>query len=631
MPNNNNNISGKKSRFQHLKVLLSYFILLIFVSSLWSCRSHKQGISLSSASPVPPPSTGSLAKNAMVVSAHPLASKAGLEVLQRGGNAVDAAIAVHFVLAVAFPVAGNIGGGGFAVYKPINGQPATLDFREKAPAAASRNMFLDAQGQPVAQLSLYSHLASGVPGSVAGMWALHQQYGSMPWSELLRPAINMAANGVPFLSATIPNELNNLASEITKYNTQPNAFLQPPNGVKWLPTDTLRQPDLAQTLLRIQQQGANGFYQGKTAQLIANEMQRRGGLITLSELGNYQPQWRKPLVGNYKDLQLITMPPPSSGGVALLQLLTLLERNLPPFLPAKHSKNQVHDPQIMHLIAEAERLVYADRSKYLGDPDFYPVPVDGLLNPDYLSQRWALFHPDKATLSHQILPGNPGDTTSTDNRFHPEKGTKKLQNTNLPKTPTESEETTHFSIVDKFGNAIAITTTLNDSYGSRVVVGGAGFLLNNEMDDFSLKPGVPNMYGLVGGEANAIAPQKRMLSSMTPTIILRNGQLYMVVGSPGGSTIITSVLQTILNVYEFDMTLQTAVNTPRYHHQWRPDTLFYEVNHFADTTLQQLKKMGHNPIPRKPIGRVDAILKRPADGLLEGATDPRGEGAALGF
>jgi gamma-glutamyltranspeptidase/glutathione hydrolase len=529
----------------------------------------------------------------MVVCAYPDAARAGLEILKKGGNAVDAAVAVQFALAVTLPQAGNIGGGGFMVYRSAKGQAATLDFREKAPALAGENMYLDANGNVIPDKSLYTHQAAGVPGSVDGMVQAHQKYGKLPWAVLVQPAINLARNGFK-VTEHLANDLNHSQADFNRLNFgRTNYFAK---TIPWKAGDILVQEDMAKTLTLIRDKGRAGFYEGAVATQIVDEMKAGQGLITQTDLNNYHSVWRKPVIGKYKQFKVITMPPPSSGGIALLQLLHSVE----PYPLSRWGHNQ---DSTVQLLTEAERRVYADRSKYLGDPDFYKVPVDSLLNPAYITGRMKNFSWTHATPSSSIQPGGFAGY--------------------------ESDQTTHYSIVDGQGNAVSITTTLNGSFGNKIFVKGAGFLLNNEMDDFSAKPGVPNMYGLVGGKANSIQPGKRMLSSMTPTILEKNGKLFMVVGTPGGSTIITSVFQTILNVIEFKQDAQQAVTSRRFHHQWLPDEVITEDNALGDTVITNLQQKGYKIISRGNIGRVDAIVIT-AKGLTGGA-DPRGDDTKAGW
>ena len=537
---------------------------------------------------------GPIAQKAMVVSAHPLATKVGIEVLKRGGNAVDAAIAVQFALAVVFPGAGNIGGGGFLLIREKDGKIASIDFREKAPAAARADMFLGETGEVIDKLSTRGHLAAGVPGSVAGMAEAHKRYGTLSWKELLQPAIELALNGFE-LTEKEAADLNSVQEDLKKYNT-----VLPENLMKdeWKKGDIIYYKDLGHTLERIRDNGRDGFYKGKTADDIVAEMQRGNGLITHDDLENYEAVWRDPITGWYKDYKIISMAPPSSGGIALLQLLKSVE----PY----PIKNWGHNTsKTVHLMTEAERRVYADRAQHLGDPDFFKVPLKQLISDQYNDDRMSTFNPEKATPSAEVSAG-------------------------LIQAYTESEETTHFSIVDPFGNAVALTTTINGWYGNTVVVAGSGFFLNNEMDDFSAKPGTPNMFGVIGGEANKIEPGKRMLSSMTPTIVEKDDQLLMIVGTPGGSTIITSVFQVILNVLEHGMSMQEAVNAKRFHSQWLPDLITAEENAFDEATTKSLEVLGHTFRYRRGIGRVDAILVL-KDGRYEGGADPRGDDYAEGF
>lgn len=535
---------------------------------------------------------GVLSDSAMVVCAHPEAAEVGMNILKAGGNAIDAAIAVQFALAVVYPNAGNLGGGGFMLLRLKSGEVNALDFREKAPSASSKDMFINKPtGEVDREIIETSHLASGVPGSVDGMWTAHQKYGTMPWEKLIQPAIDLAQKGFP-LTQMQAEDLNDLQIELKKLNKGKNYFIKS----KWSDGDSLIQMDLANTLINIRDKGREGFYSGEVAEKIEKEMRSHNGIITLDDLKNYHSVWRTPVSGTYKNYKVISMPPPSAGGIALIQLLNMME-NYPLKRWGFQSLNAIH------IMTEAEKRVYADRATWLGDPDFTNVPTQQLTSKKYTSQR--MYNVDTINIipSKDIAAGNFPDY--------------------------ESEETTHFSIVDQYGNAVAITTTLNDSYGSRIVVAGCGFILNNEMDDFSAKPGEPNLYGLIGGEANAIVPNKRMLSNMTPTIILKDNNLFMVIGTPGGSTIITSVFQNILNVFEFDMTMQESINAPRFHHQWVPDEIKLE-NNFDKTTADALTKQGYKIVFRAPMGRVDAILLYD-NKMMEGGADPRGDDVAEGW
>ena len=523
-------------------------------------------------------------RNGAVVSAHPLASKAGIQMLKNGGNAVDAAIATQLALAVVYPGAGNIGGGGFMVARLANGSNITIDFREKAPAGAYRNMYLDANQNVIPGKSENGHLAAGVPGSVAGIFR-YFKYARLPFSKLIEPAINLAENGFA-ITAAEASDLNEHQEDFKKYNSRVPVFVK---NAGWKTGDILIQKDLAKTLRRIRDRGARGFYEGETARLIVEEMHRGKGLITYEDLKNYSAKEREPMLFTYKkDYTIITMPLPSSGGVLLPQMMRMVEdRNL-------HQLG-FETTESVHLMAEVERLAYADRAEYLGDADFFKVPVKALISYPYVKERMKNFNKDSAGKSNVIKAG----------LLH------------------ESEETTHFNTYDKEGNCVSITTTLNDGYGCRTVVAGAGFLLNNEMDDFSAKPGVPNMYGAVGGDANASAPGKRMLSSMPPTIVLFRDKPFLILGTPGGTTITTSVFQTLMDIIEFGMSVSDAVNKPKFHHQWLPDVLEVEKD-FPKPVIEQLETMGYRVQERGAIGRTEVIRISPS-GEVEAVADRRGD------
>lgn len=527
-----------------------------------------------------------LADSGIVVAAHPLAARVGADILRQGGNAADAAVAVQFALAVVYPQAGNIGGGGFLVYRAHTGETAALDFREKAPAAAAETMYVDSLGRVLTQKSRFGALACGVPGSVDGMWETHKKYGRLPWAQLVQPAIDFAEKGFQITRQEADN-LNKERFNFFRHSSIMPAFARMKD---WSEGDWLLQPELGKTLRRIASEGRDGFYKRVVATLIVREIQKEGGLMTLADLENYKSVWRKPLEFDWNGLHLITMPPPSSGGILLRQMLGMLEGRMP-------ADTGFHSAEAVHLMAEVARRAFADRATHLGDPDAYPVPVDTLVSAAYLAARMADFTPYKATPSKGVFAGKI------------------------------SEQTTHISIVDAEGNAAAVTTTLNDAYGSRLVIPGAGFIMNNEMDDFSAKPGTPNLYGAIGGKANAIAPGKRPLSSMTPTIITKDGKLSLVLGTPGGTTIPSTVFQIIMNTCHFKLPLPEAVRTTRFHHQWSPDQLFIEADGLPESVIQQLTNMGHTIVPRGPIGRVEAVLIRP-DGKRQGVADVRGDDAA---
>jgi gamma-glutamyltranspeptidase/glutathione hydrolase len=527
-------------------------------------------------------------KRGAVVSASPIASEVGVSILKQGGNAVDAAIATQLALAVVHPSAGNIGGGGFSIIHLKNGQNIAIDYREKAPGKASRDMYLDSLGNPQMNLSQNSPLAVGVPGSVAGMFAC-VKYAKLPFKKLIQPAIDLAENGF-VLAKGEAYSLNSARNHLLNVNDFAPAFVR--TGF-WKEGDTLIQKDLANTLKRIRDNGAAGFYEGETARLIATQMKKDNGLITEEDLKNYQAKERDPIVFDYKGNTVVSMPLPSSGGIILEQMLKMSQmQNID-----QMSYGTLASVQLM---SEIERRAFADRAKYLGDPDFVKVPVKTLVSDEYLKKRMSDYDPTKAGNSKNIKEGYI----------------------------IEGEETTHFDVLDKDGNAVSVTTTLNGGYGSGIVVKGAGFLLNNEMDDFSVKPGVPNMFGAVGAEANAIAPGKRMLSSMTPTIVLKNNQPYIVVGTPGGTTIPTSVYQTIVDIIDFKMTPQQAVDSPKFHQQWLPDVIYVERK-FNKSTIEDLKKMGYKITERGAIGRTEVIQVE--GNKIIAVADFRGDDGAVGY
>ncbi len=531
-----------------------------------------------------------IAENGAVVSANPLASKVGIEILKMGGNAIDAAIATQFALAVVYPQAGNLGGGGFFVARLASGELVSIDYREKAPGSAHRDMYIDPDGTARTDKSQDGHLASGVPGAVSGMFA-SMKYGKLSIAQIIQPAIDLAEKGF-VIGDREARGLNNLQDELKRFNTVMPVFVR---DQKWKAGDTLVQKDLAETLKRIRDNGEAGFYEGETARLIVEEMKRGKGIISYDDLKNYRAKPRAPHIFNYKDYQIVGMPMPSSGGLLLHQMMKMIEnRNI--------KAMGFHSVEAVQLMTEVEKRAFADRGEYMGDADYYKVPIEKLTSDAYLTQRMSDYSPSKASPGATIKPGV---------------------------VKKESEETTHFSVVDKEGNAVSITTTLNNSYGSKTVIGGAGFFMNDEMDDFSIKPGVPNMYGAIGGEANSIQPNKRMLSSMTPTIVLKDNKTYLVVGTPGGTTIPTSVFQTLVNILEFDLNTEEAVYQPKFHHQWLPDTLQLEKG-FPEAVKAALIKMGYTIGTRTAIGRTE-VIKVLANGKFEAVADKRGDDAAEGW
>ena len=527
--------------------------------------------------------------HAAVTSAHPLASMVGAAIMQDGGNAYDAAIAVQFSLAVVHPGAGNIGGGGFMLARNADGKLIGIDFREAAPSKGHRDMYLDSAGNPSNTLSRDGASASGIPGSVAGMFEI-LKYAKLPMAKLIQPAIEIAAFGY-VITEKEARGLNATRAAFLKNSSAPSAFTQ---KEQWKAGDTLVQTDLANTLKRIQQKGLAGFYEGETAALIVKEMAYSKGIISLEDLKNYQPKYRTPLEFDYRGHHIISFAPPSSGGILIAQMMQMIQ-------PYDVSAMGANTPAAVSLMAEAQRRAYADRAEHMGDPDFYKVPTKALISNAYAQQRMADYKVGVAGQSKNIQAGN----------VH------------------ESEQTTHFSVIDSKGNMVAITTTLNDTYGNKTIVAGAGFLLNNEMDDFSIKPGVPNMYGAIGGEANSIQPGKRMLSSMTPTLVTINNKPYLSIGTPGGTTIPNQVYEGLVNMIDHKMSLKAAIDAPRFHHQWMPDNISFEVD-FPEATIEALKAMGYTTAKRGYFGRMDGVVIL-NNGKKQAAGDKRGDDSVAGF
>ena len=554
------------------------FALVLFIASCSNNSEQQMGL---------------ITENAMVVSARKEASAIGADLMKKGGNAFDAMVATEMALAVTFPFAGNLAGGGFMVYRLANGDVGSIDYREKAPLQASEDMYLDEEGNVIPGMSTTGAMAIGVPGTVDGILQVHEKFGTLPLEEILSPVIALAKKGF-VVTEKQEKRLKYYDSILTAVNGKPlDEFSGKKKG------DTIKRLQLAQTLSSISKYKRDGFYAGEVAEKMVSFIQEKGGILSLQDLELYRAQWRAPIQFEYENLNIISMGPPSSGGMTMAQILKMIE----PFNIGQYEHNKA---EYIQLLTESFRRAYADRNFYLGDSDFVDIPTEQLLNTEYLNDRMSNFTFDKATSSSTVSKGEVNYA--------------------------ESDETTHYSIVDQFGNAVSVTTTINGGYGSKLYSEELGLFFNNEMDDFSAKPGVPNMFGLIGAEANKIQPQKRMLSSMTPTIVEKDNELFVVVGTPGGSTIITAVAQTILNAHEFDMSMQEAVNANRFHHQWLPDMVTFEPNGFDDATLEELTTKGyiHNKGYTRIIGKVDAIKVLPS-GSLEGGADPRGDDTAIGF
>ena len=576
-----------------LKWLVIFILFLFFLSFISPLVAQPALMSQADIS------SSEKSKNGMIVTSDPIATKTGLEILKQGGNAIDAAVTIGFVMAVTYPRAGNIGGGGFMlIYSANNKKVVALDYRETAPQKAYKSMFLDKNGRINSNLKHFSHLSAGVPGTVAGLALALEKYGTLSLAEVLAPAIKLAEEGFmvsPALSEMMEDNAIRLGSNSRSISTQEIFFKS--NGDTYKPGDIFIQKDLANTLKAMAEKGTEAFYKGEIADLIVKDMEMNDGLITKTDLANYRPVIRQPVHGTYRGYDVYSMSPPSSGGVHIIQILNMLEE----YDISSLGHNSIES---IHLMGEAMKRAFADRSKYLGDPDFVKIPIEGLLSKEYAAQLRTQIDHFKATPSQDILPSPPPGY--------------------------ESNETTHYSVIDKEGNAVSNTYTLNFSFGSGIVVSGAGFLLNNEMDDFSVKPGTPNAYGLISSRANAIEPRKRMLSSMSPTIVLKEGKPFLITGSPGGSQITTTILQVIMNVIDHQMSIQEAVKAIRIHHQWLPDELRYEEG-LNPEVIKQLTEMGHKMVLKRTIGTAQSILVDQEKGFIYGAADPRRAGLALGY